>query len=270
VRFPSSVAGWVRRGSILAAASMAMTASADVLFPDPLHVVRQIHDPIAGVTYTVDEYCHGDRIITVRGAVTVIVDYRLDQITEIDRHNGTFSMTSFADVARATPAQGIPSVIKAAGEPRTLGMKQSADGRQLEAYEFISIADDQQVVITVGVDRKTALSLAAVEALLGATFPNRRSLTHDAIMRVAVPRTGTRREQTSAMADVALPSEHSVTYEVAGERLVYRSTALAVDHRVIPDELVNIPPGSRQVETRLTAIPRAIEELDHPPRPDPR
>jgi hypothetical protein len=255
---------------ILASASMAVAAPEVVLFPEPLHIVREIHDPIAGVTYTIDEYCHGDRIITIHGAETVIADFRLDQITEIDRNRGTFSMTPFADVARATSAQRSPSVAKAAGEPRPLGMKQSVDGRQLEAYELITTADDEQVVITVGVDRKTALSLAAVEALLGATFPNRRSFTHDAIMWVVVPRTGTRREQTSAVADVALPSEYSVTYEVADEKLVYRSTAVAVDRRVVPDELVIIPPGSRRVETRLTAIPRAIEELDHPPRPDPR
>src|SRR5688500_4646560 len=251
-------------------ASIPMAASAGVLCPEPLHITRQIHDPIAGVTSTIDEYCHGDRIITVNGAVTVIVDYQLNEITEIDRNQGTFSITPFADVARAVSAERGRPMPKVAGDLRVLGLKHSGDGRQLETYEFTSTADDQRVVITVGVDRKTALSPAAVEALMGATFPNRRSFVHDAIMRVVVAPSEKRREQTSAIADVALPSEHSVAYEVAGERVVFRSTALSIDRQLAPDDLVIIPPGSRRVESRLTAIPRAIEELDHPPRPDPR
>ena len=270
MRFPSSVAGWVGKWLTLAASSAAMASTPGVLFPEPLHIVRQIQDPIAGVTFTVDEYCHGNRIITVNGAVTVIVDYRVDEITEIDRNRGTFSITPFQDVARANADARASFVVNVGGDPRSLGTKQSSDGREIESYEITSIETDQQIVVTVGVDRKTALSPAAVEALVGATFPSRRSFVHTAIMRVAIPASEKRREQSSAIADAALPSEHSVAYEVAGEKLVYRSTAVRVDRQVAPEDVVIIPPGARRVETRLTAVPRAIEELDHPPRPDPR
>ena len=73
--------------------------------------------------------------------------------------------------------------------------------------------------------------------------------------------------KTATGRDVGLPSEHTLTYEVAGEKLVFRSAITFVDRALAPAEVLMIPPGSRRVETRLTSVPRAIEELDHLPRP---
>jgi hypothetical protein len=36
--------------------------AAEMLFPEPLHITREIADPISGSTVTVEEYCHGNRI----------------------------------------------------------------------------------------------------------------------------------------------------------------------------------------------------------------
>ena len=167
-----------------AAFIVAATASAAVLFPEPLHIVRESTDPISGMTSTVHEYCSGDRIATVNGSVTVIADYARGEITEIDRSRGTFSITSFADIVRASVSHGAQPVAKSMSVARALGLKQSADGRQLESYEFASTEGDQQTVVTVSVDRKTLISSAAAEALIGAAFPNRRSFVHDAIMKI--------------------------------------------------------------------------------------
>ena len=238
-----------------AAFLVAATTSAAVLFPEPLHIVRESTDPISGVTSTVHEYCSGDRIATVNGPVTVIADYARGEITEIDRGRGTFSITSFENVARAAITHGTQWIAKSMGEPRVLGVRRSADGRALESYEFARTEGNLQIVVTVGVDRKTILSSAAAEALIGASFPNRRSFVHDAIMKAASGR------------DVALPSEHTISYEFAGEKLVFRSAIRSIDRQLAPAEVLMIPPGSRRVETRLTSVPRAIEELDRLPRP---
>lgn len=241
-----------------AAFAVAATASAAALFPEPLHIVRQSTDPISGITSTVHEYCSGDRIATVNGSLTVIADYARGEVTEIDRGRGTFSITSFEDIARAAVSHGPQPVAKSMSEPRTLGLRQSADGRQLESYEFSNAEGYQQVVVTVSVDRKMHISAEAAEALTGAAFPNRRTFVHDAIMRAA------------SGPQVALPSEHAISYEFAGEKLVFRSAIISIDRQLAPEEALMIPPGSRRVETRLTSVPRAMEELDRLPRPDPR
>ncbi len=249
MRLPSALTG--------AAFLVAATASAAVLFPEPLHIVRESTDPISGITSTVDEYCSGDRIATVSGAVTVIADYARGEVTEIDRGRGTFSITAFEDIARAAVSHGAQPVAKSRSEPRTRGIRQAADGRQLESYEFANADGDQQIVVTVGVDRKMHISAAAAEALIGAAFPNRRSFVHDAIMRASGP-------------DVALPSEHTISYELGGEKLVFRSAITAIDRQLAPEEVLAIPPGSRRVESRLTSVPRATQELDRLPRPEPQ
>lgn len=250
MRLPSALTG--------AAFLVAATLSAAVLFPEPLHIVRESTDPISGITSTVHEYCSGDRIATVSGPVTVIADYARGEVTEIDRGRGTFSITSFQDIARASISHGAQPVAKSTSEPLALGLTQAADGRQLESYEFAHADGDQQIVITVGVDRKTNISAAAAEALIGAAFPNRRTFVHDAIMRAA------------SGGDIALPSEHTVAYEFAGEKVVFRSAIISIDRQLAPEEVLMIPPGSRRGETRLTSVPRAIEEVDRLPRPDPQ
>ncbi len=80
--------------------------AAEVLFPEPLHITREITDPISGSTVTVDEYCHGNRIGAVEGPRTAIVDYERGEITSIDRSRGTFSVTSFEAVASAQQGAG--------------------------------------------------------------------------------------------------------------------------------------------------------------------
>src|SRR5258706_102436 len=102
--------------------------AATALFPQPLHLVKRIDDPFAKKAITVDEYCYGNRIVTVSGDRVKIVDYDEQQVTEIDHGDGTYSVTRFDDIARARPQA---MAAKAAGNPgesskvTPLGMKGS-------------------------------------------------------------------------------------------------------------------------------------------------
>src|SRR5436305_2028175 len=77
---------------------------ATLLFPKPLHLVRRIDDPISKTTATIDEYCVGNRVITVRGSKVGIADYDAQQLTEIDHAAQTWSVTPFADIAKSRTA----------------------------------------------------------------------------------------------------------------------------------------------------------------------
>ncbi|HUP49909.1 MAG TPA: hypothetical protein VNA04_14070, partial [Thermoanaerobaculia bacterium] len=136
MRDPSCVAGGVGGKVALVAAflvaAVALPAPA-VLFPEPLHLVREIEDPISGTTVRIHEYCAGDRIVTVNGSLVVIADYGRQELTEVDRNAGTFSITSFADLARAGAAFAPrETAVSAAGEGRILAPARSPDGRHIE------------------------------------------------------------------------------------------------------------------------------------------
>ena len=269
-RYPSSD-GWVGRVfgllAIAVAASGTFAAPAGVLFPEPLHIVREVEDSISGRTSTIHEYCAGNRIITVNGARTAIADYGRGQLTEIDKSNATFSIASFEDIARISAPLSSKPTTRSFGDGRSLGTKRTTDGRNVESYEFADDDQNERLRVTVGVDRATTLSTAALEALIGAAFPNRRSVTHDAILRAAAPASPGRRVQTTALPDTfALPWEHVVTYDIGPERITHRSTIVLIDRELVPDELISIPPGSRRVEPRTIALPREIESLDRLPQ----
>lgn len=83
-------AEWWRRCSLLVAPAV---FAATVLFPRPLHLVRRVDDPISKTTATIDEYCGGNRVVTVRGSKVAIADYDAQQLTEIDHAAQTWSVT---------------------------------------------------------------------------------------------------------------------------------------------------------------------------------
>src|SRR5438874_8531547 len=74
-----------------------------VLFPKPIHFVRKVDDSISGKSVTFDQYCAGNRIVTVRGARVTIADYEKQELTEVDREAGTYSVTRFDEIAKAKP-----------------------------------------------------------------------------------------------------------------------------------------------------------------------
>ncbi|HKB81396.1 MAG TPA: hypothetical protein VKH35_16930 [Thermoanaerobaculia bacterium] len=196
------------------------------LFPTPLHLVRLIDDPVSATRTTIDEYCYGDRIVTINGPHVAITDYGAQTLTEIDHQRRTYSITRFDEIAKAALA-----------------------------------APEAKSNVHVEVDRSAVLSRDAVEALIGAAYPSRRSARHDAILQAAAPSRGP--ISAESVESYALPSAESIAFE---DGMVFRNTVLRVAHDLPPPAAMLIDPGAARVESSLTRTPRELEQLDCLPR----
>ncbi|MGZ4777633.1 MAG: hypothetical protein ACXV5L_00425 [Thermoanaerobaculia bacterium] len=225
-------------------------------------------DPISHATTTVNEYCLGNRIVSANRDRSVIVDYDKQTITEIDRRAGTYSISSFDDIARATAAlRPVAKATEHAGggwKQTELGPRASVAGRTAAAWQFTNAAGTR---IEVAVDRQIVLSKEALDALIGASYPNRRTDEHEALTRAASG--GGSRAQTEStqphVASFALPLDETITWEVEESRLTLRNAVTAVTTEVAPPEVLTIPPGAKRVESSRVALPRLLEELDKLP-----
>lgn len=262
-----------RRGGIILIAAFALAAhaaGASVLFPQPLHLIRKITDPISRVTSTIDEYCQGNRIVSSSGSRSVIVDYEKQTITEVDRMAGTYSLSSFDEVARANAALRQSKVAesqKPAGDEWTatpLGARASAAGRSASAWRFSARSG---TTIEVTVDRQIAITREALDALIGASYPNRRTAEHEALTRAASGGADRARTESTQprIADFALPLDETITWAVEDSRLTMHNAVVAVTNEVAPPEVLMIPPGAKRVQSSRVALPRLLEELDRLP-----
>lgn len=222
-------------------------SSIGALFPTPLHLVRRIDDPISGKSETVEEFCSGNRIITVNGPRVVIADYGQQVVTEIDHRLLNYSITRFDEIAKALPP---PAAAKSSAE-----WKVSALGN---AYEITRGSE----TVRVTVDRGVSLTREAVEVLVGAAYPRRRSEEQEQVMRAAAP-PGSGRIAAQSEAQYGLPLEQSVTWE---DGLTMHSVIVRVDHDLPPPRLLVIDPGATRVESRLTRTARELQQLDALPR----
>ena len=269
----------------LAAASFALLFGASLhaaaLFPKPIHFVRKVEDSISGKSTTVDEYCAGNRIVTISGSKVTIADYDKQELTEIDHAAGTYSITRFDEVAKARKPAG-PARATAAASPVTdgakwrttpLGVKGSASGRSLETVEMTREANSVKEKIEVGVDRQVGLSRDAVEALIGASYPNTRSEVHDLLLGAAAPQHGGSGRATVASAsstsdatDVyGLPSEQTMTFDIDGNHVTTHTAILSVAYDNVPPAALNIDPGAKRVESNLTRVNKELQALDQLP-----
>lgn len=257
-------------------------SAASVLFPEPLHLVRRVADPISGKVTTLQEYCAGNRVITVSGAKVVIADYDKQQLTEIDRDAGTYSVTRFEEIARANAAMRRPAETAAAlrtgargnlWKATPLGARAAASGRTLETYAFDREDGGEKRHIEVGVDRRVTLSRDALEVLIGTAYPSSASAEHEAIIRAAggdaaatalanVSANSAGGGASAPAATYALPAEQSMSWEVAGAKMTMTSSVLSVTLESAPDDVMTIPPGAKLVESRITRLVRELRELD--------
>jgi len=208
---------------------LGVSSSFGALFPTPLHLVRRIEDPISHTTTTLDEYCYGDRIVTVNGSRVAIADYGEQRLTEIDHARAAFSITPFQDIAKARP-----------------------------------VTPASKSTVNVVIDRSVGLSREAIEALVGAAYPNRRVEQHDQILSAAAPPASGRIAAQSIDVQYGLPSDTSITFENGH---TYRNVITRVDHDLAPAQLMLIDPGATRVESRLTRISRELKQLDAIPKP---
>jgi hypothetical protein len=259
---------------ILFARSAAAAAS---LFPTPLHLTRQVHDPISDSTTVLEEYAYGNRLVSVRGDRTAIADYEKGELTEIDRTAGTYSVTRFDAVARAGQAFGSASTPAPAANAlpsqqtalKALGAKGTKSGRQADFYSAEIGEQSGRQRVDVAIDRSISISRAALEVLLGAAYPGTRRPEHELVLSAAAPARTTVSQSTSASArdssSYALPLEQSVTYEIDGKHLEFRSTVVRVGAEPPPAEIVAIPAGARRVASRTVSINKELDAIEHPP-----
>ena len=252
-------------------------APARVLFPANLHLTRQVQDPLSGTTVTIDEYCYGNRVVSVSGDKTVIADYDKQEITEINRKSGTYSVARFDEVADVSIAAEPSAVSKSIG---TEGVKRDrwtatprgvrgAAGRSVEHFEFAETTNTKRKV-EVGIDRSVALSEEAVEVLIGAAYPNPRREEHEPLLRAAGIRDASRIATNSAAdtppdAVYGLPVTQAFTYSDSGSEVTFRTTITRIGAEGPPAEMLMIPPAAQRVESTAAAVRRQLRELDLPP-----
>ena len=269
---PTSVR--VVRGLLASAiAVVAMGASAAApMFPRPLHLVRRIDDPIAGNVMQVDEYYSGNRIVSVRGSLCAITDFDAQQLTEIDHARRRFSVTRFDELAKAQTNRLGTSANAAVAHDEwkatPLGMKSTTGGRAADAY----LLERPHESIAVSLDREIKLSRAAIEAVIGATYPNPRREEHDAILHAAGGLRGSLHATangaggaTDAPSEYALPIEQTITADDGhGNKISVHQTVLRVAYEAPPAVLMQIDAGAERVESDAARMNRETDELLHP------
>jgi hypothetical protein len=254
----------------------AQAAPARILFPKNLHLTRQIQDTLSKKTVTIEEYCSGNRVVSVSGDKTVIADYDQQQITEIDRRAGTYSISRFDEVATVSTEPVSEQALGASAAatkrdrwkatPR--GLRSSAVGRSVEQFEFAEEGKEGRKV-EVGIDRSVELTHDAVEVLIGAAYPNPRREEHEPLLRAAGVREPSRIASMSADATsndqaYGLPVTQAFTYTDSGTEVTFRTTVTRVGSEVPPAELLIIPPAAQRVESTAAAVRRQLRELDQP------
>ena len=257
--------------------------AAEPLFPAPLHITRQIQDPLATATVVIDEYGYGNRLVSVRGAKTSIADYERGELTEIDRDTATYSVTRFEALAKALQvAQGLApetkrddsatSSLTSAREMRSTGLRTTKLGRNAEYFEADVATQGMKQRVEVALDRSVLVSKGALEVLVGAAYPFARRPEHDLVMATARERRGGGGVATmSGQRDdlYALPIEQLTVVELDGSRLELRASVVRVGSEPPPADVVSIPAGARLVPSRYVAIQHELERVTNPALPAP-
>lgn len=255
----------VGRLALLCAAGQMLAAEPPPLFSQPLHLVRRSSDPVSASVAVVDEYCAGNLIVSVRGAHVVITDYGRQTITGIDRNAGTYSITSFDQIARSQSLKGaVSATASGAWKTSSVEKRVASTGRILDTVD----SSLQGIRLTVGTDPKVRLSRAAVEALIGASYPNRRAPEHAAILDAAAGGSRMRiagSDDSSEVSDYALPSEQTITWEVEGELVTMQTIVVSITADLPPADLMTIDPRWQRVESRRIRAAKELDELDRLP-----
>ncbi|HEY0788247.1 MAG TPA: hypothetical protein VGE86_06360, partial [Thermoanaerobaculia bacterium] len=151
--------------------TVADAGAAEPLFPQPLHLTREIHDPVTGSVTVVDEYFFGSRAVSVAPDATVIVDYARGESTRIERR-GTYSVASLDDLARAMAAGRRRRSAGTTAWSLREGERGRRGTREVIVYRAADRIDRPRVQIEIAVDRSVALTRAGAEVIAGAAWPN--------------------------------------------------------------------------------------------------
>jgi hypothetical protein len=253
--------------SLVAAALSFSAHAADVLFPAPIHLTRQLQDSIGGLVVTVEQYCYGNRVVTVNGPVTSIADYGKGELTEINREDGTYSITRFDDVAKAmhagAPAVEAKAAARAEWKIKGSGLNQLRTTRASDAIEAELDEGNVKRQTRVAVDRTISLSKDALDVLIGAAYPNSRKAEDTVVIEAAKLRGTVSANAPPANANAyALPVEQHTTFLIDGERAETRDVVTRVGQEQAPTDLLAVPPDARLVESRLLQRMHALELIE--------
>lgn len=254
-------AGWRAASVAVVSAAVyivcvASALAAESLFPAPLHLTRQVDDPISGGSWTVEEYYLANRAISIRGSLVAIADYERSELTVIDRARGTYSVESFTQLGSKR------STAKSAAWTSGPVTPREVNGRPADLVE----ARSGEVSVALALDRQVFLPRAAIDVVTGEAWPGTRGPVsevldaHSSRSRVSSNATDSREERET----LPLPIEQIVSYAVAGERLVARSVVVRVGSELAPPELIAIPAGAKRVESdgaRRESITRELDSL---------
>lgn len=225
---------------LLVLATSAFAADA-VLFPAPLHITREITDPIAGSKTLIDDYCQGNRVVSVTGRRTAIAEYDRGVLTVIDFEAGTYSITKFDELAKAWRGNSVETT------KSDVQWQVVKDGDATEAKrgkQFVRMTADPQL----------RLSRAAAEVLLGVAYPNRPDPAAEVLLGAL---------RSNRETDYALPREQVLRHEIDGEVIETRNRVVRVGRELPPAELLAIPAGAKLVESDVTAARKLLDALDH-------
>lgn len=230
--------------------------AAGAIFPTPIHITREIQDPISGKTVVLNEYGYGNRLVSVRGDVTAIADYEKGELTEIDRKAGTYSVTRFETIAKlhgngASGDDVAALAQEAKRELQAVGAKATKSGQTAEFFR----AETDTLRVEIALDQKVRVSKEALEVLLGTAYPGTRSGQQELVIHAAA----------KGATEYALPLEQLFSVVAGEERVEFRSSVLRVGTEPPPADAVAIPAGARLVESRSAAVLRELETLDAPP-----
>lgn len=239
--------------------------AATPLFDKPLHLTRSVEDSLSNKPATLDEYYLGNRAVTVSGDRTVIVDYDKSEITEIDRASATYSITSFADVAKATTHR--VAVTQTSKPVATRSGSDSRAGRTVDVFSADDRANSMHAVIAI--DPSVSLSREAFDVIVGAAYPKDGSTIAE-LSRSAAHRRSLQAlsvGSSSAPETFGLPLEQSVSVETPGETVTATNRVTRIGDEQVAPELITVPAGAKRVESRLLQAQRLAEEVDALPRP---
>jgi len=194
-----------------------------VLFPAPMHLTRVVSDPISGSETVIEEYCHGNRMVSVAGRRTAIAEYDKQTVTTIDFEAGTYSVATFDELAKAWRTG------KPAAPPK----------------------------MRVKPDLRHPLSREAAEVLLGAGHPA-PPVAPEVLASLRAPRVAANAASAPSL-EYSLPVEQVIDL---GEGLELRNAVTRIGTELAPQEAMTIPHGARRVEAKAVALRRLADELD--------
>lgn len=259
------------------ALALAITAlpagAAELLFPKALHLTRRVHDSIGGATTVVEQYCYGNRVITVAGNVTTIADYDKSEITEINRADGTYSISRFDQVAKALHPASLPAstLSKKTWELRKVGRAGALSARSTDIFEADRSDPEVTRHVRIGIDSSVALSKDALAVITGSAFPSNPKEEDAAITTAAKSHAPAIASQSAggskgaAAESYGLPVEQVYRFEAEGQQAEYRDVVVRVGEEVPPADLIAVPPGAKLVESRLIKTTRMLDSIDRLP-----